>query len=168
MVSRLKIVGQKMVRLIWLTVFHQSRLNVAEILCRSVAVIFASIHAEMNLSRLQKSCEASWFLRRMFRNLTISKGLCRFSKLAWFLWSAFWQVMFFIWSASLWINFVFVGQGFWLFGVLASHAFCQLPKIKLCVKISASWRHCLFSVSESSSSTAPNKACTRQVGVCAI
>jgi len=43
-----------------------------------------------------------------------------------------------------------------------------LPKPKLYVKISSVGRRYLFSASESSSSTAPNKACTRRVGVCAI
>jgi len=103
----------------------------------------------------------------------VSKSLSQFrfvrSKLA-FAYLAFWQNMVFILPASLWVNFVFVGQGFWLFGVFVSHAFCQLPKIKLCVKISVmrSGRRCLFSANESSSSTAPNKACTRRVGVSAI
>ena len=57
---------------------------------------------------------------------------------------------------------------FRLFGILVSHAFCQLPKIKLCVKISFSWRQYLFVAIESSSSTAPNTACTRRVGVAAF
>jgi len=57
-------------------------------------------------------------------------------------------------------QFCFGWSRFLIFGVFVSHAFCQLPKIKLCVKISVSWRWCLFSASVSSSSTAPNKACT--------
>jgi len=55
----LKIVVQKTARLIWLIVFRQNRLTFAVILWLSVVVIFASIHAEKNLSRLQKNCGLS-------------------------------------------------------------------------------------------------------------